>query len=339
VKKVVHIVFLALLFLLVSCESTQYFSVETTIPGEIIFPILSPRVVVVNNAVAQPADNGVEHFLGSKQLENHPLSKDSVYKAFIHSLADILSESTFFDEVLIYNEPTREDRVFLLPRRIDIEKAAKITKDVDADALLLVDRLLFKYSQRLVGNDSYFSSTRLICDGEFSVYFADEEEIVHTFSLSDTVKFNNYVGSDTTLFFEKIPQQLLKISAERMAEKVADKYAPHLRYSERLLYVSFNSQMKTAHAFFKKGNIEEAIDVWTKIYLKPGNNIQRGKAAINIATIEEMNSSYTAALAWVDKALEAYSLEKPQKAKEEKKYANYYKNELEALRQSLLLLR
>lgn len=333
--KDVKYITLSFLLALASCATTERVTVETKIPGEVVFPVVSPRVVVVNNAAVQPPDNGVEYLLGNKVLRGYVLSKDSAYQVFTNALGEFLDGTGFFEEVFIYNEPVRTDAAFLQSRPIDPVKAGEIADDVNADALILADRLLFQLSQQIVGSDAYFSSIEVFCHGDFSIYSAAKGEITHTFNVVDSLKFNDYVGSDTTLFLRKIPRSLLLASAMRVAEKVGEKCAPHWEYSERLFYTGFDSRMRTAYAYAKKGRWPQAVEQWTDIY-NNSDRKRRGMAAVNIATAEEINNSYTSALSWVDRALNAYSEENPGKVEEETKYAAEYRERLERLRRGVL---
>lgn len=336
-KSISHIA-LILLLALSSCETAQYFAVETIVPAEFTFPVPSPRIVVVNNAVTQPEDKGVEYLAGSRPLKGYTLQKDSAHWTFINSLGDYLNEANFFEEVLVYNIATKEGEAFLSSLPIRQEKAEQIVDEVNADALLLTDRLLFNLSQQIIGTDSYFSSIEIVCEGTFSLYDGLKKKISPPLVLSDTLKFSNYVGYDTILFLKKIPEVLLMESARKMAEKVTERYAPHWRSSTRVYYAGSDSRMKTAFAYAKNNRVPEAIALWEEIYSTTESNKRKGMAAINIAVAQEMAIGYTPAIEWVEKALNAYSKEKPDKVKEERQFATAYKKELEQLRRNILRL-
>lgn len=324
------------LVLLFSCETARQFTVETLTPTSVFYPVNSPRVVIVNNAVVQPADNGVEFYLDNMRIRCCELKKDSTIKKLIYFWANGLDWSDHFDEVLVYNYPLRTDDSFLASPPIHQDTAQKIANEVNADALLIVDRLLFRISQQVIGRDVYYSSSVLTCEGVFSVYLPDKKKITQTLILVDTLQHNRFAGTDTTMFLKWIPEHLLQLSTMRMAKIATMKFAPYWEYSERQFYTGPDSQLKTAYAYANKKRWPQAIEIWTRIYNSESNNKRRGKAAINIAVAEELNTGYTSAISWVDKALSAYAKEKADKVQEELQFATDYKKKLETLRSQLL---
>ncbi len=311
-----------------SCETKHYFVLETQQPAAITFPIVSPNIVIVNNAVIQPANSGIDYWAGNKYLSGHTLSKDSIHYYFIDLLAQYLDETHFFNDVLIYNNPLREDGSFLSSQPIPLDTILKITGNVQADVLISVDNLLFNISQILIGNEYIYSSIKTNGKVSLSIYFPGQQA-ESSFVLTDSIKFGDFLNNDTTLMFKKIPEQLLREIAVNLSRKAVNHFVPYWSHSERVIYTGTDSEMKSAFAYAKKTHWDKASEIWENIFIYDKNNKRKGMSAMNIALSEEMKDQYTTALEWVKKAIDCYEKEKPASITEEYDFAMNYKKILE----------
>ncbi len=313
--------------ILLSCETSHYFMVEIQKPAEISFMPPSPRIVVVDNAVTQPSDIGVDCYNGFKELTGYTLQKDTIHQIFTDILGQSLDNTHYFEEVLVYNTPLRTDNEYLAIQTISPEKADEILEDAGADALISVERLLFKNTLNLVGRD--FKHFNTDYSALFSIHFRKKEKPVSSFSIENSIQFKDFIDNDSLLIFQEIPQHLLRMSALQISEELAQRLTPHWEQSERVIYGGEDALMKTAYAFAKKEKWEEAISIWEDIYLNSKNNKRKGKAAINIALSKELKDNFISAGEWAQNALNCYALEKPESISKELEFATQYKKILE----------
>lgn len=325
------------LLLFTACDTVQYFAVETQMPATARYTLLNPVVVVANNSVLQPADSGVAYYIGARQLQHTSLPKDSAFSLFFTAFVEELGTSTQFQEVLTYDAALRTDSEYLGIRSLSNSKANQLLSGAQAQMLVTVDRLLFTVTQRLVGEHAFFTGIDIEAAVDISLYNG-ETGAVQSYTIADTLNYSNYVGQDRELFLFDLPNYLLLTLAENLAYKTSHLLVPYVQYAERLFYTGIQSDMRTAYAYAKNENWTKAAEVWTKIY-EQSKGKARGMAAINRATVEELQNGYTTALAWVDKAIEAYKQEKPEKVKAEMEYALQYRKTLQGLRESLLHLK
>ena len=320
--------FIALLlftvFVFAACNTTQNFTIETQMPAEVTFPVPSPRVVLANNAVIQPPKSGVELMYGKTHQAGYSLLKDSAHWACINYLGKELYDSNYFDDVLIYNYTLREDDSYLSTQPIAPNQITDITEDADADALISIDRLLFNVSQTILGNEYPFVSIEVTCRADFSVYLPGQSAPIASFSVADSLKFNDFVNNDSLLVYQHIPLNLLNRSASFIAEAATRKLAPYWEQSNRTIYSGIDSKMKQAFAYCKRNRWEEAVAIWENVYQYDKNQKKRGRAAINMAFSNELNDQYETALEWVNKALKAYDTQKPSGIQAEKEFALQY---------------
>jgi hypothetical protein len=304
--------------------------IETQTPAAVTFPVKSPAVVVVNNALVQPRDAGITVQYNGKTLPEQILQKDSVQLSFFDFFASSLDESHYFRDVLMYNAPLRSDRDFLSTKKISPEKVREITEAVDADGLISIDRLLFDVTHEIHDiQDNAGVFTLVAGKVEMSAHIPGRELASATVDVIDTLRFRRYVEADSLLVFKHLPEHFLENEAHALAEKATKCFAPYWTPSERVLYTGMDSRMKSAYAYVQKNRWKEAVDIWKELYKNESGKKKKGMIAINIALSEEMRDRYSSALEWVDKALSLYALEHPFKVEEETEFAGKYRKRLE----------
>ncbi len=336
--KRIHSILLFIVFVFFSCETPRYFSIEVQQPADVTFPVSSPKVVVVNNAVVQPENTGVIYKIGKNVMPPYALPKDTAHWACINYLGEELQKTGYFKDVLVYNYSLRNDDNFLQIEEIDPEKVEEIADGAQADALISVDKLLFKLTQTLLGDDYVHCSAQIEYIINYSVYIPGKEKPMMSSVLSDTLRYNDYMENDSAFVLKELPEALLMQTAWNISHEAALHFAPHWISSERLIYTGMSAQMKTAYAFATKNKWEEAGNVWKKLYESGKSKKQKGMIAINIAVSEEMQDRYSSALEWIKKARECYAQEKTPNVKEESAYADRYQIILEKRDQQNTLL-
>ena len=92
-----------------ACSTIEYIGIETYNPAEITFPKNVDKVLIVNNAVPQPDDVGYTYNLYGTVQDTARAHADSALYDACHSLGKSIVDVSFFNDVLLYHDGTRQD--------------------------------------------------------------------------------------------------------------------------------------------------------------------------------------------------------------------------------------
>ena len=296
-----------------SCTSVHNFTIEIRQPAKITFPTDVSRIAIVNNAAfPETGDFGAEFYLNNKQVSNpFSIAFDSAIWTSIHALAYQIEAENFFSKVIICNVPVRKDNAVLEIRPIPKQETQMIYGALGADAIISVDRGLFKYSQEMTqlpigySSDPYYTfvNTKTLADFAFSVHLKGKENPLVTFSLQDSLYFNpEFVDNDSTLLFQLLPNTMISEAAENIGGKATPYFVPSWKMVDRSLYTSHESRMKEALAYAKADKWISAEKIWLALY--DSKNVPKSKAylAHNLAVVSEMRDNLDTALEWAQQA-------------------------------------
>ncbi|MCL2650880.1 MAG: tetratricopeptide repeat protein [Candidatus Azobacteroides sp.] len=307
------VLILALFSVFSSCTSIYNFAIEIRQPAKVTFPTDVSRIVLVNNAASpENSDFGTECFVNQKETDcPFAIDFDSAHWASVSALAYGINSEKFFSKVMIYNVPLREDNAALEIRPITQEVAQKIYDVTDADAIISVEKGLFRYSQAMAQlptgyiNDPYntFLNVKTLALFTFSVYLKDRENPLATFSLQDSLYLKSeYVDSDSINLFRTIPNILINEVAGYIGEDAVSYFVPSWQTVDRFLFTSYNSRMKEALAYAKANKWITAENIWLELYNSQNSLKSQAYLAQNLAVAFEMQDDLDKALEWVQKA-------------------------------------
>ncbi len=302
--------------------------IETRAPAQITFPLNIANIIVVNNAVPQSPENGVECIVSNKAIEDYKLSKDSAVMDAVEALAGMIYESKYFNKTLIYNKPVRTDNEYLAIKPIAQSNVKNIVSNADADAVIALERLLFHVTQniKIITSNYVLTDFNIRATGNFSAYLPDKTKPMATFVIQDSLKFYDYLYTDSLTLLKLLGEDLLSECAREISFKASKYFVPYWETSERILYTnSFNSQMKEALAYAKKDSWKEAFEIWSDINERETKQPNKANLLINIAISYEMRDLLDKALEMTDKAIEYYNQEQNKYSKE-LDFANRYRN-------------
>ena len=96
------------LLLLASCSSLRYVEIETYNPSEIVFPKKVRKILIVNNAVAQPKVR-YEALRPMNSADTMGVRADSTTFDFCRRLGERMAQSPRFEDVRLYQGALRTD--------------------------------------------------------------------------------------------------------------------------------------------------------------------------------------------------------------------------------------
>jgi tetratricopeptide (TPR) repeat protein len=317
------LLFLVLLFS--SCSSTYPLIIDVQEPASITFPPSVSEVLVVNNTVSQPGNEGIIRTYRGKEIETSAVNMDSVSWVVVESLISHINSAHFFDEVLCYLNPVRDDKEWLTGIALPKDFRQEIFKTQNVDAIISIDRVLFKMSQNTKDNgyhelpkdkDIRLDTTSLLdvsVDNRIeaivncSVYLLGKEYPLSSFAVSDSLSYKISFIADFQTVFKNMPESLIDNLAFALGEKLADKMVPSWTTKERIFYTGADSRMQEAFSYTKSGKWSIAESLWLKEYNIRPKNIDKGKISNNIAISCEMQDKWDEALIWAQKAKEHFN--------------------------------
>ena len=263
--------FVLLTGVLTSCGSVNYFQIETYNPSEVTFPKTVNEILVVNHSVPQPANAGYRsQVLGEEEKAVHAEADSALYDA-CRSLGEAMMRSSFFSDVLIYNDTLRIDSLYYSDQKMTEEETRRVCEQTGADAVVALDRLIFRMDRDVVPfSGSYFmGKVNVQMRGVFRAYLPDRNQPLATVLVEDSVQFIESAESLRILNdYLPDPEEALRVSARYLGTKVSENFVP--------LY-------------------EKA---------KPG--VRQAKLASNLALAAEMRGEFVKALEWATKSREAF---------------------------------
>ena len=133
-----------------ACNTIEYIGIETYNPAEITFPKNVDKVLIVNNAVPQPDDVGYTYNLYGTVQDTARAHADSALYDACHSLGKSIVDVSFFNDVLLYHDGTRQDTKYLVDEKLTPEAVKELCRETGTDAVISLDRLLFRMEKDVV---------------------------------------------------------------------------------------------------------------------------------------------------------------------------------------------
>ncbi|MDR1743227.1 MAG: DUF6340 family protein [Dysgonamonadaceae bacterium] len=319
-KKTLYYI-LALLFLSVvlnACGGIKYLTIETQEPAKVTLPNNIRSVLIVNNTTPQPDHIGhALKRLGKSEFEDVSASADSLAVYFTEALSQFLDEEEFFDDVLYYKHPLRNDSLFLEQVPIMPDEMNRLRNEAGADAIISLDQLLFTTvrKQHFRQEGAIFADIVGKVQAILRVYQPSMEGEIPVIQYTDSVKWAGYdlenAGTSYNFIFDEdiLPseKEAMKELAVRAAEKASNSLSPHWETQNRWLYTLQNKWMQDGMVYAERADWTNAIDKWTQFYNGQKNKLNKAKAANNIALAYEMQGDMTQAKEWVSAAYDLFS--------------------------------
>ena len=129
-----------------ACNTIEYIGIETYNPAEITFPKNVDKVLIVNNAVPQPDDVGYTYNLYGTVQDTARAHADSALYDACHSLGKSIVDVSFFNDVLLYHDGTRQDTKYLVDEKLTPETVKELCRETGTDAVISLDSVFWSES-------------------------------------------------------------------------------------------------------------------------------------------------------------------------------------------------
>ncbi len=322
--KIIFIVSTICLF--TACSSIKYLPIETYNPASVTFPDNVTRVLIVNNALPQSPETGYKETLFGKPQENPQAETDSALYDACRMLGKSIVEADYFNDVLLYDYPTRTDDQFLVDLKLSPEKVEELCRETETDAIISLDRLLFvtKKDVSALANDGVAGTISITMEGILRAYLPERIAPLATLTVADSMMFLEYAPNLETLkYFLPEPDTAIRIAGEYVGSKVYSTFVPHWKEDTRWYYTGQSSHWKEASAFASAGKWENAGQKWQSIYERLSDGKTKAKVASNLALSEEMEGHFEKAHEWAVKSHELFKEYAGKDAKETNLLAAY----------------
>lgn len=292
-----HIVIL--LLLLSSCSSTNFMSIDVMKPAAISFAPDVVNIVVVDNAAAQPDDQGHITIGFDGKIEEKTASSDTAKIVFKESLVQFMNEDNYFNEVKLYPHNTRTDNNYEQALPLSSSDIKEFCTEADADAAISLDMFVTSSDMEL-GKDAvgYFSTgyneLRGILGTSVRIYNKQGELISSPIVQIDSAFWSNQD--------QYIPHRsdALKELALISSEKVSRLLIPFWEKQDRWYFSDGTSGMKNAAKLIKENKWHEAALIWGELYENEQKTERKIKLASNIALANECLDDIENAAKWIE---------------------------------------
>ena len=266
-----------------ACNTIEYIGIETYNPAEITFPKNVDKVLIVNNAVPQPDDVGYTYNLYGTVQDTARAHADSALYDACHSLGKSIVDVSFFNDVLLYHDGTRQDTKYLVDEKLTPETVKELCRETGTDAVISLDRLLFRMEKDVVAFAEGFvvGGVDIEITGVVRGYLPGRDNPLATVYVQDSVFWSESADN----------MELLKL------------YLPSPDKGE-------GARWKEATAYALSDKWEEAASRWKHVYENSSRWKERAKAASNLALFYEMKTQLKDAYDWAAKSYEIFNNKK-----------------------------
>lgn len=314
-----YIIILLLSGILVSCKTSELY-LTVVEPAPVTLPSFIKSVGVINRSMPTDESKVIDAIDKVLTLEGKDLDKDGAI-ASIQGLSDeLLKNNRFTDVKTLSDIDFRTPRLTVFPEPLTWQIVEQICKESGTDALFSLEKFdtdtQISYSNRKVAVKTLLGSIPGL------EHQADMNTLVKTgwriYDPADKLILDEYIYEESIVFSGRGINPLLAASAligrkdavNQVSNKAGHGYAfriiPFQIRVMRDYYVKGTNNFKIAQRKAQTGKWDEAGELWNKETGNPDTKVA-GRAAYNMAIINEINGDLDAALKWAQKSYEDYN--------------------------------
>lgn len=320
--------------LFTACTTVNYVGIETYNPAEITFPEEVAKILIVNNAVPQPADAGYTFTLFGQKQDTCQVKADSALFDACESLGKAIADADYFNDVLLYNGATRTDNQPLEDRKMSKAEVVALCEANGADAIVSIDRLLFdmKKDVWMMSGSYVVGLIDVKTAGVVRCYLPGREVPLATVHVADSITWAESADNQEMLdLFLPDAENALRATGEYIGAKVYTNFVPHWVNESRWYFTGLGAAWKEASAFAAAEKWDQAAERWQSLYDSSGGWKGKARAASNLALCREMEGKMSEAYEWASKSYELFL----KNSGEDKKYTQLLKLYVDVLAERL----
>ena len=268
-----------------SCSSIRTLTFDQLSPAEINFPYQVSVVGVVNNMPyrSEPKKN----ILTLGQLE-------AVGKNAAETLAGILADSKYFNQVIICDSALRADNNTATLSGIEVDRLSSM---LGVDMIVSFERLLLDVEKKEYSNPGWDVSIPILqvqTSPVVKLYIPGRQKPLIELTACDTLYFDlGYGVSEDEIIVE---------ATKHAASVMCDKIVPNWQTVNRLMFDGGGVEMRDASVYVNEGDWGSARELWIHVYNRQKKGNAKFRAAYNVALSYEMTGDMDNAEEWLKKA-------------------------------------
>jgi hypothetical protein len=304
---------------LVSCKTQQlYLSVVE--PAPVTVPSSIKKVGIINRTMPTDESKGIDAIDKFLSLEGANLDKDGAEES-VKGLEDQLGSNERFTEVKALKDMDfRTPKLTLFPAPLSWEIVDQVCKETGLDAIFSLEKFdtdtHISYTTRNVNIKTPLGSVpglehqahmQTLVKTGWRIYDPVDRQILDEYVYEQSIES---VGKGINPVLAAAALIGRKEAVNEVSYKAGQGYAMRiLPYKLRVMrdyYVKGTDNFKIAKRKAQMGKWDEAGQLWEKETNNPKAKIA-GRAAYNMAIINEINGDLEAALKWAQKSYEDYN--------------------------------
>ena len=346
--RIKHTILFCLLLLVMPVAAQQwYFTIDEYKDAERDALRGVRNVLVVNNALVQPADFGHSTVLDGKNQSGIEVALDRAPLYNMFSLTQFLDASGELTRVELLDKSQNSSTNYYQRMVLSQERANKLIQMYEVDALLVLNQLVLYdvVEAFLTDEGGYYAYMQAFAQSHWNVYYSDHRP-VKTITQADTLVWESDIENTRMQALNKLPnrQEALLYLATTVGETLGQSLVPSWEPVRRYLYTADNIHVQNGLDAFRYQRWEEAIHHWkqvandetgktpktSKTSKSPKTTKATAVAAANIAIAYELLGDYSLACDYANEASRLFGALKTAWGRQQQVNTRYYLEQLRA---------
>jgi len=297
-------------FILTSCTTNLLFtSLDVMRPGNANYTPLANRLLIINNSVVQPANEGhlIERF--DEKPINVVIPTDSLSLYCLSALAEDLTKNNIFTSVDIMPKSINKSKNFNTNVDLTDTLTKKLCTTNNANVILSLDRLQVADNlyELFLSNDNVYSALLALQIQSFwSIHYLDRPEITKI-KFTDAMNWQNK-SKNAREAIDGLPKRTdaLIDGALNVGHRFTERILPHWEQVERYFFDIKTAEMRKGMDSVSAKNWDAAIKSFSKVANSKKWAGLRARAANNLAVVYEITGDLDSALKYARISLELF---------------------------------
>lgn len=274
--------------LLASCGTIEELTYDELRPANYSFPQRIRKVGIVNNA--PPTANHRRDIVTIGTI-------DGDGKQTCESLAEVLADSRYFNEVIICDSAFRDKDSQSAFRTFTKEEVGQMSYDLGVDLILSLDLVKVEIQKKAIGKVPWaYQTLQTKVTPVLHAYMPDRNKPLLVISVPDSLEWEY----DPLISDKFIVEEMAHAAALTLGHAIVPYWMP----ANRLYFDGGSVDMRDAGVSVRMDDWQEAKELWEKIYSSTKSVKKRTKAAYNLALASEMLDDMSEADRWIGLALD-----------------------------------
>ena len=304
-----------------SCSSTNYLTLSVNEPAPVYVPPTLKKVGLLDQSLPADGTKKLDVFDKIFSLEERNLDKDGAEAALTSLSDELLKNNRFSDVRILHDASVKSPGMGIFPAPLSWDKVQQICYDNQVDVLFVlsfydtdsrieyaaipveltgplgvkipaIEQQATMYTLIKAGWRIYDPVNKIICDE----YITNDEVVLSGRGLNPMKAAQAIIGRKPAVIEQSM----------RMGQNYAYRILPYSIRVRRTYYVRGTNNFTIGKRRAQTGNWDGAAELWLKDTEHPKSKIA-GRAAYNMAIINEINGDLNKAVEWASKSYTDYN--------------------------------